>query len=102
MKCVGLIPARGGSKGLSNKNIRKLCGKPLIAYTIEAALMSETLDRVIVSTDSSQIAKIAIEYGAEVPFLRPPEIATDITPDRSVIVHLIEWLQKMKIIVLII
>ena len=94
MKFVGLIPARGGSKGIPDKNIRLLCGKPLIAYTIEAALASKILDRVIVSTDSPQIAKIAIKYGAEAPFLRPSEIATDDTPDRPVMEHLIHWLQQ--------
>jgi len=94
LKYVGLIPARGGSKGLPGKNARLLCGQPLIAYTIKAALASKLLDRVIVSTDSLQIAKIALQYGAEVPFLRPKIIAADDTPDRPVITHLIDWLQE--------
>jgi len=94
MKYVGLIPARSGSKGIPDKNICLLCGKPLIAYTIEAALSSNFLDRVIVSTDSTKIADIAIEYGAEVPFLRPKNLAADDTPDRPVMIHLINWLHE--------
>ncbi|MDC0335718.1 acylneuraminate cytidylyltransferase family protein [Pseudodesulfovibrio sp.] len=74
---VAIIPARGGSKGLPGKNIRELCGKPLIAYSIEAALMADTIDRVIVSTDDESIAEIARDSGAEVPFLRPAELAGD-------------------------
>lgn len=67
-KIVALIPARGGSKGIKNKNIIDLCGKPLISYTIQAALESKYIDKVIVSTDSQEIADVAIKYGAEVPF----------------------------------
>lgn len=74
---LAIIPARGGSKGLPGKNIKLLCDKPLIAYTVEAALQSDQIDRVIVSTDNQEIANIAIEYGAEVPFLRPDYLATD-------------------------
>ncbi len=74
---LALIPARGGSKGLPGKNIRPLLGKPLIAYSIEAALKAASVSRVIVSTDSDEIAEIARQYGAEVPFLRPAELATD-------------------------
>ncbi|MEA4821530.1 MAG: acylneuraminate cytidylyltransferase family protein [Erysipelotrichales bacterium] len=74
---LAIIPARGGSKGLPNKNIKLLNGKPLIAYTIEAALSSKYIDRVVVSTDSEEIAKISINYGAEVPFLRPSYLASD-------------------------
>lgn len=74
---IAIIPARGGSKGLPGKNIKKLCGKPLIAYTIEEALKSDKIKRVIVSTDSENIANIAIQYGAEVPFLRPEKLAGD-------------------------
>ncbi len=94
MNKVGLIPARSGSKGVRNKNIRLLNGKPLIAYTIEAALASKLFDRVIVSTDSELIAEIARNYGAEAPFLRPGEISKDSTPDLPVIQHLIEWLKN--------
>lgn len=91
MSIVGLIPARGGSKGIPQKNIKILAGKPLIAYTIEAARSSSLLDRVIVSTDSVEIASIAKTYDADVPFMRPKGIALDDTPDRPVMVHLIDW-----------
>lgn len=74
---IAIIPARGGSKGLPGKNIKLLNNKPLIAYTIEAALNSKKISRVIVSTDDSTIAKVAKDYGAEVPFLRPDFLATD-------------------------
>ena len=74
---LALIPARGGSKGLPGKNIKKLIGKPMIAYSIEAALAASSIDRVIVSTDCPDIADIAIEYGAECPSLRPARLAAD-------------------------
>jgi CMP-N-acetylneuraminic acid synthetase len=83
---VGLIPARAGSKRVRDKNIRSLAGHPVMAYTIAAALQSQVFLDVIVSTDSEQYAKIARYYGAEVPFLRPSELAGDISPD-------IEWLE---------
>jgi N-acylneuraminate cytidylyltransferase len=81
MKTVAFIFARSGSKGLPNKNIKLLAGKPLIAYSIEQALATKRIERVIVSTDSVEIAKIAIEFGAEVPFLRPSKLATDESPE---------------------
>lgn len=74
---IAIIPARGGSKGLPGKNIKPLNGKPLIAYAVEAALQSKNIDRVIVSTDDDEIAKIAKEYGAEIPFMRPAFLASD-------------------------
>ena len=74
---LAIIPARGGSKGLPQKNIRILNGKPLIAYTIEQALLSKEIDRVIVSTDNEEIACVAKKYGAEIPFFRPDELSTD-------------------------
>ena len=74
---LGIIPARGGSKGLPGKNIKEFCGKPLIAHTIDCARKSKELKEFIVSTDSIEIAEVAQDYGAEVPFLRPPELATD-------------------------
>lgn len=77
MKNIAIIPARSGSKGLKDKNIKELCGKPLIAYTIEAAIQSGIFDCVHVSTDSAEYAVIAKEYGADVPFLRSKEYATD-------------------------
>lgn len=76
-KIIAIIPARSGSKGLPDKNIKKLNGKPLIAYSIEKAIESECFDKIIVSTDSEHYAKIAKEYGAEVPFLRSSEHSTD-------------------------
>ena len=83
---VALIPARSGSKRVPDKNIRPLAGHPVMAYTIAAALQSEIFSSVIVSTDSKRYADIARYYGAEVPFLRPPELAGDVSPD-------IEWLE---------
>jgi CMP-N,N'-diacetyllegionaminic acid synthase len=74
---IALIPARGGSKSLPNKNILDLAGKPMIAYTIEAALSAKSINRVIVSTDSEKIANISKEYGAEIPFMRPKDLAED-------------------------
>ena len=74
---LAIVPARGGSKGLPGKNIRPLAGKPLIAYTIEAARTARSIDRVICSTDDPGIARVALEFGAEVPFMRPAELAQD-------------------------
>ncbi len=74
---VAIIPARGGSKGLPRKNLLNLAGKPLIAYSIETALATPSIDRVVVSTDDPEIARVASDYGAEVPFLRPPSLASD-------------------------
>lgn len=88
---IAIIPARGGSKGLPGKNIRQLCGKPLIAWTIEKALKSKYLDVVLVSTDSPEIAAIAREYGAEVPFLRPAALATDTASSYDVIRHVLDF-----------
>lgn len=93
-KTVAIILARGGSKGVPRKNIRDLFGKPLIAYAIEPGLKAQTVDRVIVSTDDEEIAEIAKSYGAEVPFMRPAEIAQDGTADQPVYRHLVEWLQE--------
>jgi len=87
---VAIIPARGGSKGLPGKNIKTLCGKPLIAYTIEAAQNSKLIDKVIVSTDSQEIASVATKYGAEVPFMRPGELATDDAKARDVFLYTVE------------
>lgn len=77
MKILAVIPARGGSKGVSRKNVRELAGKPLIAWTIEAAIAASGLDRVIVSTEDEEIAAISRDHGAEVPFMRPSELAED-------------------------
>lgn len=91
---IGIIPARGGSKGLPGKNIRPLCGKPLIAWTIEKALKSRYLDVVLVSTDSTEIAAVAKDYGAEVPFLRPAELATDTANSYDVIRHALRYYRQ--------
>jgi len=94
MKVLGIIQARSGSKRVANKNIRLLNGKPLIQYTIEAANGSSKLEKFIVSTNSKEIADLAKAIGAEVPFIRPVEIAEDSTPDRPVLIHAIQWLKK--------
>ena len=91
---VAIIPARGGSKRIPRKNIREFCGKPMIAWSIEAALRSGCFDRVIVSTDDDEIAKIAENYGAEVPFRRPASISDDYTVTRSVVNHAIHEIEK--------
>lgn len=93
-KILGLIPARGGSKGLPRKNIKLLLGKPLIAWTIEQALASKYLDRVIVSTDDKEIAEISKKYGAEVPFMRPKELARDDSTTSDVILHVLNWFES--------
>lgn len=96
MKIVATICARGGSKGVPGKNIRSLDGKPLISYTIEVARGCELIDRVIVSTDDAEIAKIARAGGAEVPFLRPAELARDTASKLPVIKHAIEYLESQE------
>lgn len=91
---LAIIPARGGSKGIHGKNIKELCGKPLIAYTIEAALEAEKIDKVIVTTDSRKIAEVAIQYGAEIPFMRPPCLAGDDSSAVDVYLHAVESLEE--------
>jgi len=88
---IAIIPARAGSKSILDKNIAQLSGHPLIAYSIVAARLSKRIDRVIVSTDSEKYADIAIKYGAEVPFLRPSEFATDTSTDYEFLAHAMEW-----------
>ncbi|MEQ9363538.1 MAG: acylneuraminate cytidylyltransferase family protein [Leptospirales bacterium] len=90
---LALIGARGGSKGLKNKNLLDFAGKPLIQWTIEAALRSEYIDDVVVSTDSEQIQSAALKAKARAPFLRPPELAADDSDINDAIVHAIEWLR---------
>ena len=92
MKAIALIFARGGSKGLPGKNILSLGGKPLIAWSIEQALAVRRIDRVIVSTDSEEIAKISLEHGAEVPFMRPAELARDDSPEWLAWRHALNYL----------
>ena len=89
---ICIIPARGGSKRIPRKNIKPFFGKPMIAWSIEKALASDCFDRIIVSTDDLHIAETAIEFGAEVPFLRPPHLSDDYTPTQSVIQHAINSL----------
>ncbi len=89
---IALIPARGGSKGIPGKNIKKMNGKPLIAYTIQASLKSSLIDRTIVSTDDEEIAQISRDFGAETPFLRPGILAEDHVLDLPVIMHALDFL----------
>lgn len=95
-KILVLIPARGGSKGIKNKNIVDLCGRPLIAYSIEAAKKSKYIDEIIVSTDSARIAEVAQEFGANVPFLRPDYLATDTATTLDVVIHAVEHMNKKE------
>jgi len=92
---LAVIPARGGSVRVPRKNIKLLNGKPLIAYAIEAAKKSKTVNRIIVSTDDNEIKDIALQYGAEVPFERPANISEDV-PTEDVVLHAIEWLEKKE------
>lgn len=91
---LAIIPARGGSKGIPNKNVIDLCGKPLIAYSIEAAINCSYIDDVIVSTDSQAIADVAIYYGAKVPFLRPAQLATDTSKIIDSMLYTIDTLKE--------
>lgn len=94
MKVLGVITARGGSKGLPGKNLKLLGGKPLIAYTIEAASASHALDRAILSTEDTAIAEAARALGCDVPFMRPAELAQDDTPHLPVIQHAVRWMDE--------
>lgn len=91
---IAIIPARGGSKRIPRKNIRDFHGKPLISYSIEAALKSGCFDRVIVSTDDAEISEVAKKYGAEVPFIRPEYVSDDFATTMDVIKHALSWLMK--------
>ena len=91
---LGIIPARGGSKGIPRKNIKLLCGKPLIAWTIEEAKKSKYIDRLILSTEDNEIIKVAKEWGCEVPFKRPKELAKDKTPGIEPVLHAIKKLPE--------
>lgn len=94
MPVVALIPARGGSKGIPGKNLAVVAGRPLIAYTIEAAQSAGCCDRIIVSTDDQDIAQAAREFGAEVPFMRPADLAGDASPMLGVLCHAFDWCEK--------
>lgn len=91
---IALIQARGGSKGVPRKNVRPLGGYPLIAWSVAACVLSSRVDRTILSTDDEEIAEVAAAYGAEVPFMRPAEFATDTAVDKDVIRHAIDWLTE--------
>ena len=91
---ICVIPARGGSKRIPRKNIRDFLGKPMLAWSIEAALKSECFEQIIVSTDDCEIAKRAKEFGAETPFLRPSELADDYSSTSEVVCHAIKWYQE--------
>lgn len=93
MSIVGLIPARGGSKGIPGKNIAPCAGRPLLAYTAESALQAKRLDRVILSTDDKAIAEVGAALGLEVPFMRPAELSNDTAGSLGVIVHALDWLE---------
>ena len=92
---VAIIPARGGSKRIPRKNIKEFCGKPMIAWSIEAALNNASIDRVVVSTDDCEIAEISRAFGAEVPFIRPDSLADDFTGTVPVIKHAVESLIEL-------
>jgi len=91
---IAIIPARSGSKGVPDKNTKPIAGKPLMAYSIAAALKSNVINRVIVSTDSEEYACIARSYGAEVPFLRPSDVSGDLATDTQFFKHAIDWLRE--------
>lgn len=92
---IAIIPARGGSKRIPRKNIKEFCGKPMIAYAIEAARQSALFEHVIVSTEDREIAEVANKFGAETPFVRPPELSDDITPTVPVIAHAINFCHSL-------
>jgi len=94
MNILAIVPARGGSKGLPNKNILPLAGHPLIAYSIKAAKESSLINRTIVSTDFEKIADVSLHYGAEIPFMRPSKFAGDLSTDYDVFVHALNWLAE--------
>jgi len=96
---IAIIPARGGSKRIPRKNIKLFAGKPMIAWSVEAALESECFKQVIVSTNDEEIANVARDFGAEVPFMRPASLSDDYTGTTAVVAHAIEWLQQHGIVV---
>ena len=101
MKTLALIPARGGSNGIPRKNIRLLAGKPLIAWSIQAALACPEIERVVVSTDDAEIAEISRRWGAEVPFMRPAELAQDDSPSMDTVLHALRQLPQFDAVVLL-
>jgi len=98
MLSVAVIPARGGSKRIPRKNIKFFLGKPMIAYSIEVAFASKMFDRVIVSTDDAEIREVALNFGAEVPFLRPNELSDDYATTTDVVAHTVDWLRSVGVV----
>jgi len=98
MSTIAIIPARGGSKGLPGKNVKNFHGKPLIAHSIEHALQAKDIHQVYVSTDCNEIAKISKDYGAEVPFLRPKEMALDTSTTESAVIHFLSKLKEIDLL----
>jgi CMP-N-acetylneuraminic acid synthetase len=101
LKTLALIPARGGSKGIPRKNIKPMAGKPLIAWTIEAALNAQLVDAVVVSTDDAEIAEISRQWKAQIPFMRPPELAQDDTPGIDPVLHALDKLPGYDAVLLL-
>jgi len=93
---IAIIPARGGSKRIPRKNIKDFCGMPMIAWSIQAAIESKCFDKIIVSTDDGEIAKVARSYGADTPFVRPPELSHDHAGTTPVIAHAIDWINNSE------
>ena len=96
MRVLAIIPARGGSKSIPKKNIKPFCGKPLLAHSIETAIKCPSIDRVVVSSDNNEIIDVAIEFGAEAPFIRPKDLAKDDTPDLPVFLHCLDYFKKKE------
>src|SRR4051812_920947 len=94
MSILAIIPARGGSKGIPRKNLIEVANRPLIAWTVAQALEARSIARVVVTTDSSEIAEVARAYGAETPFLRPAEISTDASTTEAAMFHAMDWLES--------
>ena len=101
MTLLALIPARGGSKGIPRKNIHSFCGKPLLQWSIDAALEAACVDQVVVSTDDPEIAEVAKAGGAEVPFRRPAELSTDTAPGIAPVMHALEQLPQVNVVLLL-
>jgi CMP-N,N'-diacetyllegionaminic acid synthase len=96
MRVLGIIPARGGSKGIPRKNVRLLMGKPLLQYTIEAAKLCKRISRTLLTTDDEEIAQLGRQLEIDVPFLRPPELAQDDTPTLPVVQHAVRWVEAIE------
>jgi CMP-N,N'-diacetyllegionaminic acid synthase len=96
MRVLGIIPARGGSKGIPRKNVRQLCGKPLLQYTAESAQAAKLLSRIVLSTEDVEIAELGKRFGVDVPFMRPVELAQDDTPTLPVVQHVLKRLEEQN------